>query len=125
MTQQLGVEAVLYSTYPGVNGWGPLADALVAAIKDQDPAGMLELADFSNRRRVDGSYGQLNYSFPAVRCLDSQDGSVREAQQRYRKITDAAPILGQVNGPDLVCPLWPVSARRSRRSTERARRRSW
>ena len=110
LTQQLGVDAVIYSTYPGVNGWGPLTDALVTAINDKDPTGMLELSDFSNRRRVDGSYGQLNYSFPAVRCLDSQDDSVREAQQRYRKITDAAPILGQVTGPDLVCPLWPVAS---------------
>ena len=59
---------------------------------------------------MDGSYGQLNYSFPAVRCLDSQDDSVREAQQRYRKASDAAPVLGRVNGPDLVCPLWPVAS---------------
>ena len=110
LTQQLGVEAVLFSTYPGVDGWRPLSDALVDAIKNQDPSGLLELSDYSNRRRVDGTYGQLSYSFPAVRCLDSQDNSVREAQRRYRKITYAAPILGPVNGPDLVCPLWPVAS---------------
>ena len=94
LTQQLGVEAVIYSTYLGVDGWEPLTKGLVAAIKDQDPRGLLELSDFSNRRRVDGSYGQLGYSFPAVRCLDSQDDSVREAQQRYRRVWDAAPVLG-------------------------------
>ncbi len=110
LTQQMGVESVLHPTYYGVEGWGPLTEGLVAAIQDQDPRRLLELSDLSNRRRVDGSYGQLNYSFPAVRCLDSQDDSVREAQQRYRKASDAAPVLGRVNGPDLVCPLWPVAS---------------
>ena len=44
---------------------------------------MLALGDRSNFRRDDGSYDQINYSFPAVRCLDSQDDSVREAEKRY------------------------------------------
>ena len=43
-----------------------------------------------------------------IRCLDSQDDSVRAAEKRLAEDTREAPILGRLNGPDLVCPLWPV-----------------
>jgi pimeloyl-ACP methyl ester carboxylesterase len=85
-----------------------LRDALNAAVFDGDAAGLLELADASARRDRDGNYGQLNYAFPAIRCLDSQDDSVRAAEKRLAAESKSAPILGRLNGPDLVCPLWPV-----------------
>jgi pimeloyl-ACP methyl ester carboxylesterase len=44
-----------------------------------------------------------------VRCLDSQEESVREAQQKYAKISKAAPVLGRLGGADLTCVLWPVA----------------
>jgi pimeloyl-ACP methyl ester carboxylesterase len=108
LTQQLGVEGVIYSMYGGARTWRPLAGALAAAIVDAKPAALMVLADLSNRRLADGSYGQLNYSFQSVRCLDSQDNSVREAQERYTEVSADAPVLGAVAGPDLVCALWPV-----------------
>jgi pimeloyl-ACP methyl ester carboxylesterase len=108
LSQQQGVEAVFYSMYGGTSSWPRLRDALAAAIFDKDGAGLLELADASDRRDRDGNYGQLNYAFPAIRCLDSQDDSVREAQDRLAEDARKAPVLGQLNGPDLTCPLWPV-----------------
>ena len=110
LSQQQAVEAVFYSMYGGTASWPVLRDALAAAMFDDDGSGMLQLADASDRRDRDGSYGQLNYAFPAIRCLDSQDNSVRAAEKRLAQDSRRAPILGPLNGPDLVCPLWPVKS---------------
>jgi pimeloyl-ACP methyl ester carboxylesterase len=108
LSQQQGVEAVFYAMYGGTKSWPMLRDALVGAIFDKDGSGLLQLADGSDRRDRDGSYGQLNYAFPAIRCLDSQENSVRAAEKRLAADSRSAPVLGPLNGPDLVCPLWPV-----------------
>jgi pimeloyl-ACP methyl ester carboxylesterase len=108
LSQQQGVEAVMYAMYGGMNSWPGLRDALTAAIFDEDGGGMLQLADAADRRNRDGSYGQLMFAFPAIRCLDSQDNSVRAAAKKLAEDAKEAPILGQLNGPDLACPLWPV-----------------
>jgi pimeloyl-ACP methyl ester carboxylesterase len=109
LTQQLGVEGVFYSMYGGEQSWQRLRDALIAAIFDGDGRALLTLGDRSNFRQDDGSYDQINYSFPAVRCLDSQEQSVREVQRNYAKISKAAPVLGRLGGADLTCVLWPVA----------------
>jgi pimeloyl-ACP methyl ester carboxylesterase len=108
LSQQQGVEAVMYSMYGGKDSWPVLRDGLDEAIFDNDGSKMLQLADASDRRNRDGSYGQLNYAFPAIRCLDSQDNSVRAAEKRLAQESRTAPVLGRLNGPDLVCALWPV-----------------
>ena len=108
LTQQQGVDAVYYSMYGGRRSWVQLLNALVAAIYDNDAGGVLTLGDRSNFRRNDGSYEQINYSFPAVRCLDSQDHSVAEAEKRYNRVSRVAPVLGRLGGADLTCALWPV-----------------
>ncbi|HJY45031.1 MAG TPA: alpha/beta hydrolase [Propionibacteriaceae bacterium] len=108
LSQQQGVEAVMYAMYGGMNSWPGLRDALTAAIFDEDGAGLLQLADAADRRNRDGSYGQLMFAFPAIRCLDSQDNSVRAAAKKLAEDAKEAPILGRLNGPDLACPLWPV-----------------
>ena len=41
-----------------------------------------------------------SYAFPAIRCLDSQDDSVRAAEKRLAEESRRAPILGRLNGPD-------------------------
>jgi pimeloyl-ACP methyl ester carboxylesterase len=110
LSQQQGVEAVFFSMYGGTDSWPMLRDALSAAIFDGDGNGLLQLADASDRRNRDGSYGQLNYAFPAIRCLDSPDDSVRAAEKRLAEESRRAPVLGALNGPDLVCPLWPVKS---------------
>jgi len=110
LSQQQGVEAVFFSMYGGTSSWPTLRDALAAAIFDKDASGLLQLADASDRRDRDGNYGQLNYAFPAIRCLDSQEDSVREAERRLVQEARTASVLGQLNGPDLSCPLWPVKS---------------
>ena len=109
LTQQLGVEGVFHSMYGGERSWQRLRDALVAAIFDRDGRALLTLGDRSNFRQDDGNYDQISYSFPAVRCLDSQDESVREVRRRYAQVSKAAPVLGRLGGADLTCVLWPVA----------------
>ena len=123
LTQQLGVEGVIYSMYGGERTWRPLADALAAAVMDAKPAALMVLADRSNRRLQDGSYGQLSYSFPAVRCLDSQDDSVREAQEQYTEVSADAPVIGAVGGPDFACAAL-AGAVRAETADHRRRRRT-
>src|SRR6187200_800538 len=110
LSQQQGDEAVFYSMYGGTSSWPMLREALDEAVFDKDGSKMLQLADASDRRNRDGSYGQLNYAFPAIRCLDSQDNSVRVAERRLALESRSAPILGPLNGPDLVCARWPVKS---------------
>lgn len=107
LTQQLGVEGVLNSLY-GRNDWTPLLQALVAATQG-DGRGLLTLADEGNFRSPDGSYGQINYAFPAIRCLDSQVASVAAAERSAAREAKKAPLLGPLAGVDLTCPLWPVA----------------
>lgn len=110
LTQQLGVSAVIYLLYQDQQAWKVLADALTLAVSDRDGRYLLALADEFNNRGKDGQFGQLNYGFPAVRCLDSQDASVTEADRDLEKAIAKAPIVGPYSGPDLVCPLWPVAS---------------
>ena len=98
-----------------------------AAIFDGDGGGMLQLADASDRRDRDGSYGQLNYAFPAIRCLDSQDDSVRAAEKRLVEESRQRADLGSVewSRSGLSAVAGQVRAQATRRSMRRGRRRSW
>ena len=107
LTQQLGVAGVLNSLY-GREDWAPLRAGLVAAVAG-DGGGLLALADKGNFRDREGGYGQINYAFPAIRCLDSQSTSVRSAERNAERQTKKAPLLGPLSGVDLTCPLWPVA----------------
>ena len=110
LSQQQGVEAVFFTLYGGQQGWRALRDAMTLAVVDGNAQGMLRIADVSIRRARDGSYEQLGYAFPAIRCLDSPDDSVREAQKDQAAVSRKAPVLGPLSGADLQCPLWPVDS---------------
>ena len=108
LSQQQGVQGTLNSLY-GRDDWPPLLEALASA-RQGDGRGLLALADkgvFRDPR--DGSYGQINDAFPAVRCLDSRAASVRAAERSADRQARRAPLLGPLSGADLVCPLWPVA----------------
>jgi pimeloyl-ACP methyl ester carboxylesterase len=107
LSQQQAVGGTLNSLY-GRGDWPPLLQALAAARRG-DGQPLLKLADEGNFRRPDGSYGQINDAFPAVRCQDSRASSVRTAERSAAQQAKRAPVLGPLFGPDLVCPLWPVA----------------
>ncbi|WP_375431073.1 alpha/beta hydrolase [uncultured Friedmanniella sp.] len=107
LSQQQGVQGVLDPLY-GRGDWPVLLRAL-----DQASSGngrdLLALADAGNYRGSNGSYGQINYAFPAIRCEDSQAASVPAAERSAERAVAKAPLLGPLVGPDLTCPLWPVA----------------
>ena len=127
LSQQQGVEAVFYSMYGGTSSWPMLRDALDEAIFDHDGSKMLQLADASDRRNRDGSYGQLNYAFPAIRCLDSQDNSVRAAEKRLAQESRTGAGVGTVERPRPRLRAMAGQARAQAADSRRARgrRRSW
>lgn len=107
LSQQQGVQGVVTSLY-GRERWTVLLPALSAAV-DGDGRGLLALADRGNERNEDGTYGQINAAFPAVRCLDSRETSIARAERSAKRQAAEAPVLGSFAGVDLVCPLWPVA----------------
>lgn len=108
LSQQEGVNGVLFVLYEDQRAWRYLLEALENAINDGDGAYLLFLSDQFNQRNKDGAYGQISFSFPAIRCRDSQDTSVSEAWNEAERDAEKAPIIGPFGGADLVCPLWPV-----------------
>jgi pimeloyl-ACP methyl ester carboxylesterase len=109
LTQQLAVSAVVFPLYGQQDAWAALRDALLSAVHDHDGARLLRLADLFEERSADGNYDQSIVAFPAIRCLDSSDTSVRAAIRQSEMLIKKAPTIGPFWGPDLTCPLWPVA----------------
>ena len=108
LTQQLAVTGVIFVLYENEEAWTYLLKALEAAVQGNDGRALLALADEYNQRRSNGEYGQSNYAFPAIRCLDTDDEGIREADQEIAAAVKQAPTLGPFLGPNYVCPMWPV-----------------
>ena len=84
---------MFFTLYGGQQGWTALRDALTPAIFDGNAQGMLHLTPMpSNRRSRTGRMTRLSYAFPAIRCLDSPDDSVRRAQKDLAEATRKAPV---------------------------------
>ena len=109
LTQQLALTGVLAVLYENEEAWKYLQQGLELAAFDNDGRYLMYFADQYNQRGDNGTYGQLQFSFPAIRCLDSQDVSVAEAEKEGAEEAKRAATLGPFAGADLVCPLWPVA----------------
>ncbi len=68
LTQQLAVTGILNVLYENEEGWKYLQQGLELAAFDSDGRYLMFFADQYNQRGRDGSYGQLQFSFPAIRC---------------------------------------------------------
>jgi pimeloyl-ACP methyl ester carboxylesterase len=110
LTQQLAVAGVVRVLYANSDAYRFLLQALQTAIADRNGRLLLLLADQLNDRNPQGGYGQINYAFPAVRCLDRQDRGVQGEIDLAEQAAAKAPTVGPFFGPDLQCPMWPVAA---------------
>ena len=110
LTQQLALTGILAVLYENEEGWRYLGRALEMAIDDRDGRYLLYFADVYNERGKNGQYGQLQFSFEAIRCLDSPEDSVAKAWREADAKAKRAPVLGPFAGADLSCPLWPVAS---------------
>ncbi|MDN5725804.1 MAG: alpha/beta hydrolase, partial [Propionibacteriales bacterium] len=110
LTQSLAVLGTLMPLYQDESAWPYLEQALQSA-RAGDGTVLLGFADAYNERQADGQYGQMQYGFNAVRCLDEADEGLTGAKRAAAEDAKKSPIFGANSGADLVCPLWPVAAR--------------
>jgi pimeloyl-ACP methyl ester carboxylesterase len=102
-----GVIAAMYDE----GAWGQLRLALTSAIKKNDGAGLLALADSYYERDADGRYTNLMFANAAVNCLDlpaafSSPEQVRDSLPTFEK---ASPVFGEsLAWATLNCAYWPV-----------------
>ena len=110
LTQQLAVGGVVDVLYAPASAYKYLRAALEDGIVSHQGAYLLFLADQLNERSTKGQYGQINYAFPAVRCLDTKDRGIQGETALATAENKNAPTIGPFFGPDLSCALWPVAA---------------
>lgn len=110
LTQQLGVAGVQAVLYGNEKSFPLLQRALEDAIRNGSGNVLLALADQLYDRSPQGRFGQINYAFPAIRCLDEADSGVQGELELAAAASKKAPTIGPVGGPDLVCTMWPVPA---------------
>jgi pimeloyl-ACP methyl ester carboxylesterase len=109
LTQQLAVAGVINGLYANSAAYPFLSQALLAAINGNGRQ-LLRAADGLNHRDTRGVYGQINYAFPSVRCLDEPDRGLRGEKELAAAASTKAPTLGPFIGADLQCAMWPVAA---------------
>ncbi|QNP71139.1 alpha/beta fold hydrolase [Streptomyces roseirectus] len=104
-----GVIAAMYDE----SSWERLREALSAAIRENDGAGLLVLADSYYERDSAGHYANLMSANAAVNCLDlppayATPEEIRAALPAFEK---ASPVFGEGMGwASLNCAYWPVRA---------------
>ncbi|MGW1068990.1 alpha/beta hydrolase [Streptomyces aureus] len=102
-----GVIAAMYDE----TAWPQLRDALTAAMKQNDGAGLLALSDSYYERDADGKYANLMSANAAVNCLDlppafSGPDQVEQSLPAFEK---ASPVFGEgLAWASLNCAYWPV-----------------
>ncbi|MEV5549253.1 alpha/beta hydrolase [Streptomyces sp. NPDC052309] len=110
LTESLATTGVIAAMYDEA-AWPQLREALASAMKANNGAGLLALADSYYEREPDGDYSNLMFANAAVNCLDlppafsSPDG-VRAVLPDFEK---ASPVFGEgLAWSSLNCAYWPV-----------------
>lgn len=101
-----GIAAFLYL---GPGGWDALGRAIGAA-RAGDGSQLLLAADALTGRSAGGHYGPLVPAGTAILCADEPRTSTADAFRRWDQDKAAAPIFGDLTGPDVGCSDWPAPA---------------
>ncbi|WP_204016821.1 alpha/beta hydrolase [Sphaerimonospora thailandensis] len=108
VTEDVARTAIIQALYSKLT-WPLLTEALRDAMKKGDARGLLTLADQYGGRRPDGSYATLQFSLPAVLCVDSTDRpSVAQAEELARRMAKRSPIFAPTIISAGSCSTWPV-----------------
>lgn len=111
LSQSLAVAGTTLLLYQNASYYKYLEVALSRAV-DGDGSALIFYADQLNYRAEDGTYGQTNYAFPAIRCLDSPDDGIDGALKDWKaEQQKGSSSFGKYFGPDFTCPTWPVAAK--------------
>ncbi|HSN44292.1 MAG TPA: alpha/beta hydrolase [Propionibacteriaceae bacterium] len=105
LTQSLAITGVAAFLYGGSEGYRMLATSLQTMVKGNG-AYILNASDVMLDRARNGDYGQMAFSFPAIRCLDEDDRGVAAAKSSWPGPIRRAPIFGALAGPDVTCTVW-------------------
>ncbi|POX55724.1 proteinase [Streptomyces sp. Ru71] len=104
-----GVIAAMYDEA----AWEQLREALTSAMKENDGAGLLSLADSYYERDASGRYANLMFANAAVNCLDLPPAfdSPRDVEKALPAFEKASPVFGAgLAWSSLNCAYWPVRA---------------
>ncbi|MFF8910021.1 alpha/beta hydrolase [Streptomyces olivaceoviridis] len=110
--ESLATTGVIASMYDEAS-WEQLREALTSAMRENDGAGLLALADSYYERDAKGHYSNLMMANAAVNCLDlppafSGPEDVEKALPAFEK---ASPVFGPgLAWASLNCAYWPVRA---------------
>lgn len=110
LTESLATTGVITAMYDE-GAWQHLREALTAAMRKNDGAGLLALADSYYERDPSGDYSNLMSANAAVNCLDlpaafTSPEEVRKALPAFEK---ASPVFGEgLAWASLTCAYWPV-----------------
>ncbi|MGW5236778.1 alpha/beta hydrolase [Streptomyces nodosus] len=110
--EALGTIGVIAAMYDQA-AWPRLRDALSAAMKRGDGAGLLALSDSYYERSAHGRYGNLMSANAAVNCLDLPPSfsSPQEVEKALPVFEKASPVFGRgLAWSALGCAYWPVRA---------------
>ncbi|MGW7384578.1 alpha/beta hydrolase [Streptomyces sp. NPDC054794] len=102
-----GVIAAMYDE----SQWPQLREALTAAMKHNDGAGLLALSDSYYERDSKGRYTNLMFANAAVNCLDLPAAFTGQDQVKrsLRSFEKASPVFGDgLAWASLNCTYWPV-----------------
>ncbi|MFD0006013.1 alpha/beta hydrolase [Streptomyces sp. NPDC127178] len=111
LSESLATTGVIAAMYDE-GAWATLRDALSAAMRENDGAGLLALSDSYYERDSDGRYTNLMFANAAVNCVDlpaafSTPEEVRAALPAFEK---ASPVFGKgLAWATLNCAYWPVA----------------
>ncbi|MEU6408385.1 alpha/beta hydrolase [Microbispora sp. NPDC046933] len=101
---RVGITQALYSKLT----WPLLTEALDEGRKGKLD-GLLALADQYGGRQPNGTYSTLQFSLPAVLCVDSTDRpSVAQAEELARRLRKRSPIFAPTAISAGSCSVWPV-----------------
>ncbi|MGW7789375.1 alpha/beta hydrolase [Streptomyces tricolor] len=110
--EALATTGVIASMYDE-GAWGQLRRALTSAMKKNDGAGLLSLADSYYERDASGRYSNLMMANAAVNCLDLPPAFTgpEDVQKALPVFEKASPVFGPALAwATLNCTYWPVRA---------------
>ncbi|MFJ5270454.1 alpha/beta hydrolase [Streptomyces sp. NPDC088358] len=110
LTEPLATTGVIAAMYDQA-AWPQLREALSAAMKDKDGAGLLALSDSYYERDAEGHYTNLMYANAAVNCIDlpAAFSSPDQLEKSLPTFEKASPVFGDgLAWASLNCAYWPV-----------------
>ncbi|GGX30305.1 proteinase [Streptomyces malachitofuscus] len=112
LTESLATMGVIAAMYDEA-AWQQLRESLMAAMRENDGAGLLVLSDSYFERDAEGEYTNLMFANAAVNCLDLPPAfaSPEEVRRALPDFEKASPVFGEgLAWASLNCAYWPVEA---------------